>query len=141
MKKNFFFCIVFLPLLFVFAACSNKVMVFDDLLPEAETVTLYWSGAGSTVRPVSYNGIDVDWKVTGWGVAAIKIPGGNTTIGVEGQTSQGSTTWTWNGYSFTHNFEGGKEYSIHVTGGRITIRNGKSFSRGDIVVTFNPWSR
>jgi len=137
MNKKYFF-VLFLGAFFLFTACTNKVIVFDESLPDTETATLYWAGAASTVRPVTYNGISVDWGITGWGYTTIKIPAGNATFEVTGRTGDRSVNWTWDGFTFTYNFLKGNEYTIFVAGGRISIHTGKSYSEGDIIATFNP---
>jgi len=149
MNKKYFF-VLFLGAFFLFTACTNKVIVFDESLPDTETATIYWDGGD--VRPVSFNGINVDWE-TGRGTATIKIPAGNTIFEVAGKTGNRNTTYfgfngiyfvnnpvefNWEGFSFSYKFEKGKEYTVYVVTKRISIHTGKSSSEEDLIATFSP---
>ncbi|GHU90451.1 hypothetical protein FACS189476_10550 [Spirochaetia bacterium] len=101
---------------------SKNPIIWDDALPESDVATLYWGTYGGNVHPVVYNGVNVDWKTPQFSWSVFKIPAGDATFELAGSlTWAGSYNYRYIGISFTHSFEGGKEYTVLFDGGHISI--------------------
>ena len=137
MKKIIFVVMSLFAVLLIYGCTTHSAIVLNESLPKEETVTIYWITAG--VHPVVYNGISVDWqlKKTGWNT--IIIPAGVVTFELQGTqydttyigNVRHSTAYTWDGISFSYNFEKGREYTVSPLFSTIRIYNGKSYAMSD----------
>ena len=136
MKNNVFLVLFFLITSFLLISCASATNVFDETLPDEEIAVIYWPSLG--VYPVSFNGINVNWKFTTFSYwNQIKIPAGDTVFELVGSsTSYLNTVWTYNKIPFSYTFDKGNEYTVLIQGQLIKIYNGKSLSDEDIIITF-----
>jgi opacity protein-like surface antigen len=117
----------------LFFSCASTKIVFDESLPDDEIATINWYG----MHVVEYNGITVDWKLGGGGLL-IKIPGGSAQFvlnGTIGSINMGY--YTYDNIPFNYNFENGKEYTVQVFWGNISVYSGKSYSKKDRIASYN----
>ena len=148
MINNIFKRLLFLFFVLLLIGCTNKVMVFDTSLPDEETVIIYWVGTESSVHPVTYNGISVDWNIGSWGFYPLKLPAGNSVFELDGYTQSGSVDaitgssfsirYNWRGLHFSYFFEKGQEYTVHFQGRRMSIHRGKSGSKNTLIYEYLP---
>ena len=129
MKQSSFIIFLF-AIAFVLGGCiTHAPIVFDETLSDADVATIYWCGTGNDVRPIAYNGINVDWDIGSTGFYPIIIPGGETTFELEGETFSrvGNSRFTWNytGISFSYNFEKGESYTVYFEQDNLSIYSGE----------------
>jgi hypothetical protein len=146
MRKTIFFYFSFLISAFLLscASSSNKVLVFNESLNAKETATINWTSTNDwgNLRVASYNGTKVNWEIVGFNsfLTIKNIPPGDIIFELEGESTPSgiskkgspkfpnySSSSTWDGKSFSYNFEAGKEYTVFLDYlGDVSIYNGKS---------------
>ena len=137
MKKIVFTVLLFLFFEVLFVSCTSAPIIFDKSLSDEDTATIYW--VNNNVYPISYNGINIKWQLKMFDWNPIKIPAGNATFVIKGKSGDRDFLWFWDEYSFSYNFEKGKEYTIYIPAGSVQIHSGKSQSNSDIIERFMPW--
>ena len=149
MKKIIFVATALFIIVLICGCATHPAIIWDESLPEEETVTIYWVTMGSNVQPAAYNGVNVDWQIKKSGWNPIIIPAGTVTFELKGTEHETDnlgnisrrTTYTWHGISFFYDFEKGREYTVSVLYGALRILNGKT-TRSDVIEVFVPdWER
>ncbi|MGI5174421.1 hypothetical protein H0R92_12600 [Treponema sp. OMZ 840] len=143
-KKNYVLKRLFLLYVtagvFLSGCVTATTMIWDEDLPETETVTLWWGGSASTVRPVFYNNHPVDWEISSWGYNLFKIPAGETKFVLKGETSIRTNFikyYNFDGVELECNLEPGKEYTIYFWAGNATLHRGKSVLSSTVIKKFD----
>jgi len=107
--KILILCTLIIGLLLI--SCGTTVNIFDDSLPLEKSANLKIIPS-FIIR--QYNGIQVKLKEGTFGFTGFTIPAGQTTIVYDLDTGRsfGDVRYYGKDFSFTYNFEAGKEYQM-----------------------------
>ena len=101
--KNFFLLSFFI---FILSSCTTSAgIIYDDTIPLEETA---WIGLFNLGTITGYNGVSVNWKLTG--PKMVQIPAGDTLLEVNLFSDREGITYRGEGLIFRYNFQKQKQY-------------------------------
>jgi hypothetical protein len=106
--KRLFLC-VFALVIWLSSCTSSAGIIYDETIPIEQSSWLSLNNLGTVV---GYNGISVNWKISGF--RTVQMPAGKTLLEVDVYSQLGNTIYTGKGMLIQYYFEPGKHYFFAI---------------------------